>query len=444
MLYERRWLKWLLITGCWTLVALMFASQAYVANNANGYPTPWTRPITWALSEYWIWAALTPLILLAGRPFFIDRDNWRRPLAAHLLLGLCFASAHLLLMSFVEQHTTWAHHPGKPMSFGLSAWYYFTKKFHMAFLTYWVITGVSHAFEFYRRNRRNELRASQLEAQLSRAQLQALKMQLHPHFLFNTLNTISALVHRDPRAADRMVARLGDLLRLTLDNQGVEEVSLKEELEFLQKYLEIEQTRFHDRLTVTLDVDPASLDARLPNLLLQPLVENAIKHGVSARPGAGRIEISARRENGTLNLRVRDDGNGLPAYSKPDCSRSGVGLANTRARLVQLYGAAQRFELANAEGGGCVVTISIPYHADDDAGSDPSSSLDAARDFDAPNVADRSGGANGSSFADVLLRASGSNGAKFGGEKPTDAGSGSAKSNGARGMNGSGNGSRVE
>jgi two-component system, LytTR family, sensor kinase len=387
MLDERRWLKWLLIAGCWTLVALMFASQSYVANNANGYPTPWAKPLTWALTEYWTWAALTPLILLAGRPFFIDRGNWRRPLAAHLLLGLCFAASHLLLMSAAEQLTTWAHHPGKRMSFQLSAWYYFTKKFHMAFLTYWVITGVSHAFEFYRRNRQNELRASRLEAQLSRAELHALRMQLHPHFLFNTLNTISALVHRDARAADRMVARLGDLLRLTLDNQGVEEVSLKEELEFLQKYLEIEQTRFHDRLTVELDVDPASLDARLPNLLLQPLVENAIKHGVSARPGAGRIEISARRENGTLSLRVRDDGDGLPAYSRPDCTRSGVGLANTRARLAQLYGAAQRFELANAEGGGCEVVISIPYHADGTEGADPPDDAGAAGGFNGSNGA---------------------------------------------------------
>jgi LytS/YehU family sensor histidine kinase len=345
-------------------------------------------------------------------------------------------------MSFAEQYTTWAHRPGKEMSFQMSAWYYLTKKFHMAFLTYWVVTGVSHAFEFYRRSRQSELRASRLEAQLSRAELHALKMQLHPHFLFNTLNTISALVHRDPRQADRMVARLGDLLRLTLDNQGVEEVSLKEELEFLQKYLEIEQTRFHDRLTVELDVDPASLDARLPNLLLQPLVENAIKHGVSARPGAGRIEISARRENGTLNLRVRDDGNGLPAYSKPDCSRSGVGLANTRARLVQLYGPAQRFELANAEGGGCEVTISIPYHADDAAGADVAEGFDdlndtadpVARDFAGAGGALHPGPAGDTGFADALLRA--------GAAKPNGANSDGAKPDGARGANG--NGSRVE
>ena len=364
-------MKWLLIFVCWTLVGLMFASQWYVGNNANGYPTMWVQAVTWALTEYWLWAALTPFILLAGRRFFIDRDNWRRNVAAHALLGVLFASIFLLLYAGAEQFTTWAHMPGKTMSFRNSAWYCFTKKFHMAFLTYWVITGVSHAFEFYRRNNRNELRASQLEAQLSRAQLHALKMQLHPHFLFNTLNTISALVHRDPRAADRMVARLGDLLRLALDNQGVEEVSLQEELEFTQKYLEIEQTRFHDRLTVEFDVDPSSLDARLPNLLLQPLIENAIKHGISAKPGAGHIRVSAHRENGTLNLSVRDDGSGLAVTNgtngahgmNGECSRVGVGLANTRARLAQLYGDSQSFELANAAGGGCQVSISIPFRA---------------------------------------------------------------------------------
>ncbi|MCA1614194.1 MAG: hypothetical protein LC800_08630, partial [Acidobacteria bacterium] len=160
---ERRPLKWLLIFACWTLVGLMFASQWYVGNNANGYPTTWAQAVTWALTEYWLWAALTPLILLAGHGFFIDRDNWRRSVGAHMLLGVLFASVFLLLYAGAEQFTTWAHMPGKTMTFQKSVWHVFTKRFHMAFLTYWVITGVSHAFEFYRRNSRNELRASQLE-----------------------------------------------------------------------------------------------------------------------------------------------------------------------------------------------------------------------------------------------------------------------------------------
>src|SRR3712207_5038120 len=184
---ERRSLKWLLIFACWTLVGLMFASQWYVGNNANGYLTTWAQALTWALTEYWLWAALTPLILLAGRRFYIHRDNWRRNVGVHMLLGVGFASVFLLLYAGANQFTTWAHHPGKTMNFTASVWYVFTKRLPIAFLTYWVITGVSHAFEFYRRNTRNELRASRLEAQLSRAQLHALKMQLHPHFLFNTL-----------------------------------------------------------------------------------------------------------------------------------------------------------------------------------------------------------------------------------------------------------------
>jgi LytS/YehU family sensor histidine kinase len=306
---------------------------------------------------------LSPAILWCAHRFYIDRENRSRTIPIHIAIGLGFSFIQIILHAAVEQWTTWAWEPGEHMSFTSSLYYLSTKKFHLNLLTYFVIVGVSHAVEYYRRYQERERLAAQLEAQLSRAQLQALKMQLHPHFLFNTLNTISALIHRDPRAADQMVARLGDLLRLTLDNHGIEEVSLKEEIEFLEKYLEIERTRFHDRLSVRLEVAPDSLDARLPTLLLQPLVENAIKHGISARPGAGLIEISAHRENGSLMLAVRDDGTGLPADWEA-CTSLGVGLANTRARLAQLYGARHTFTLANVPGGGLEVAIVIPFHSD--------------------------------------------------------------------------------
>ena len=341
----------------------MFAGQWYVGYTANGYPISWLLVLTWALTEWWLWALLAPFILWCARRFYIDRANRGRTIPIHLGLGLGFSFVHIVLHAAAEQWTTWAWEPGEHITFASSLYHLSTKKFHLNLLTYFVIVGVSHALEYYRRYQERERLAAQLEAQLSRAQLQALKMQLHPHFLFNTLNTISALIHRDPRAADRMVARLGDLLRLTLDNHGVEEVSLKEEIEFLEKYLEIEQTRFHDRLSVRLEVAPDSLDARLPTLLLQPLVENAIKHGISARPGAGHIEIHAHRENGSLLLAVRDDGTGLPADWEA-CASLGVGLANTRARLAQLYGARHTFTLANVPGGGLEVAITIPFHSD--------------------------------------------------------------------------------
>ncbi len=362
MLSARRWLGWLSIFGCFTLVGLMFAGQWYVGYRANGYPVTWLQVLTWALTEWELWALLSPFILLLARRFYIDRQNRGRTIPVHLGLGLGFSFIHIVLHAAAEQWATWAWTPNEHMSFTSSIYYLSTKKFHLNLLTYFVIVGVSHAVEYYRRYQERERTAALLEAQLSRAQLQALKMQLHPHFLFNTLNTISALIHRDPRAADRMVARLGDLLRLTLDNHGVEEVTLKEELEFLAKYLEIERTRFHDRLSVYMEIEPESLDARVPNLLLQPLVENAIKHGISARPGAGHIELTARRENGMLLLSVRDDGIGLP----PDwltCGQSGVGLTNTRARLAQLYGARHTFSLTNIAGGGLEVAITIPFNA---------------------------------------------------------------------------------
>ena len=363
MLSARRWLSWLSIFACFTLVGLLFAGQWYVGYRANGYPVTWLQVSTWALTEWWLWALLSPAILWCAHRFYIDRENRSRTIPIHIAIGLGFSFIQIILHAAVEQWTTWAWEPGEHMSFTSSLYYLSTKKFHLNLLTYFVIVGVSHAVEYYRRYQERERLAAQLEAQLSRAQLQALKMQLHPHFLFNTLNTISALIHRDPRAADQMVARLGDLLRLTLDNHGIEEVSLKEEIEFLEKYLEIERTRFHDRLSVRLEVAPDSLDARLPTLLLQPLVENAIKHGISARPGAGLIEISAHRENGSLMLAVRDDGTGLPADWEA-CTSLGVGLANTRARLAQLYGARHTFTLANVPGGGLEVAIVIPFHSD--------------------------------------------------------------------------------
>ena len=217
------------------------------------------------------------------------------------------------------------------------------------------------AFSYYRRYQEGELRASQLEALLSQSQLQALKMQLHPHFLFNTLHSISSLMHRDIEAADKMIARLGDFLRLTLENSGTQEVTLQEELEFLRCYLEIEHIRFQDRLTTHMDIAPQALVTHVPNLILQPIVENAIRHGIAPRSTPGRIEIRAERNNGTLRIQVRDNGPGLPGNPNADnLYKEGLGLANTRARLEQLYGAAHRFDLANDPDGGLVVTLEIP------------------------------------------------------------------------------------
>ena len=204
----------------------------------------------------------------------------------------------------------------------------------------------------------------QLSAQLAQAQLQALRTQLHPHFLFNTLNGIATLVHRDPQAADQMIARLSALLRLTLEGVGVQEVPLAKEIDFLTSYLEIEKVRFGDRLTVEMQIAPEVLGARTPYLILQPLVENAIRHGIAPRAQPGRIEIRAASENGFLVLEVRDNGPGLAGGSET-LTRWGMGLSKTRSRLEKLYGEHQRFEMKNGINGGLVVSLNFPFQTAD-------------------------------------------------------------------------------
>jgi LytS/YehU family sensor histidine kinase len=225
-------------------------------------------------------------------------------------------------------------------------------------LIYSVIMLSSHALNYYESFRKGELSAAQLRTQLAQSQLEALKMQLHPHFLFNTLHSISALLNKDVDAARTMITRLGDFLRLTLENSGTQEVPLQQEIEFLNGYLEIERVRFQDRLTTDVRIDPSVLDVRVPNLILQPIVENAMRHAI-ATTANGRIEIVATPRNGMLRIVVKDNGPGVSAASGAQL-KHGVGLANTRARLERLYGSRHRFDLANEAAGGFVVTLEIP------------------------------------------------------------------------------------
>ena len=223
---------------------------------------------------------------------------------------------------------------------------------------YAAVLGVATTLGFHRRMREREVRAAQLEAQLALAQVQALKMQVHPHFLFNTLHAVTVLIREDPAAATRVVTRLGDLLRLTLSRATTPQVSFRRELEILTLYLEIERMRFHDRLEIAYDVQPATLGALVPDLILQPLVENAIRHGVSPNSGTGRIEVRSRREGDWLVLEIRDNGAGL-ADGRP--MRDGIGLTTTKARLERLYGDLQALSLENLPTGGCVARLRIPY-----------------------------------------------------------------------------------
>ena len=348
-----------LYVGVWVVLGVLAAVEVFIAQQL------WDKPITWTLAfrrsfkEILAYAVCTLAILwLCGRvrPEAGRRARW---FLAHMLGALVFSIAHVSFVSWLEagersvqtgELLTFNHLFGKLLiSYTLSN-----------ILKYWIIVLGYLGWHYYKAYRERERQAAMLATELVQARLQALRMQLNPHFLFNTLNTISALIHENPDAADRMIVRLSELLRRTLDRSDVQEVPLREELEFLRSYLEIEQMRFPDRLTVTFDIEPKTQDLLVPNLILQPLVENALRHGILPREEAGRVEISARVVDGQhLELKVRDNGNGLPA-ANGSRGREGIGLQNVRSRLAQLYGPAQQFEIGNASPGGVEARVRIP------------------------------------------------------------------------------------
>jgi two-component system LytT family sensor kinase len=351
--HSRPFSRWGLVFLALTLYGLFSAHQTYLYMSLSGEQPDYRQLVVLGLSSAWTWAALTPGIVWLARRFRIERQNWWLMALVHLGLALLFHLTDVtvdMLSSRYVQHLALGFQTQFLLQIDYNVFYYF------------MTVLVTHAADYYGWFRERQLRAARLETQLVNAQLQVLKMQIQPHFLFNTLHAISELVHEDVEAADHMITRLGDLLRQSLVSSGNQEVSLKQELEFLSAYVEIEQTRFRDRLTVSTSIAADTLDARVPNLLLQPIVENAIRHGTAPQQAPGIIHISARRENGSLHIEVSDNGRGLPAGSAP--VRDGVGLGNTKARLEQLYGNTQRFELRNAEKGGAVATIVMPFRTE--------------------------------------------------------------------------------
>ena len=345
------WRAWLLAFGAWTLFGILQSNQNMLLNALTGYETPARDLYVVTVGGMWVWALFTPLIVWLARRFRLERDRRLERLVVHIAFALAFAVVDVLTDVVILELVPTGYERGRFLA-------RFVLQLDLNIISYFIVAAATHAVDYYRLYRERRVRAAELANQLTSAQLQVLKMQLQPHFLFNTLNAISELVHEDAEAADRMITRLGDLLRLSLDRSGEQEVPLRQELDFLSAYLEIEQTRFRDRLSVEMDIAPETLDASVPNLLLQPLVENAIKHGTSARAAAGRISIAAARVGDDLHIEIRDNGRGLP---HPAVIREGVGLRNTRARLAQLYGDQHVFTLRNAVDGGTVVTIEIPF-----------------------------------------------------------------------------------
>lgn len=348
---------WAWSFAVWTGVSALFWVQSYVWYQSRGEVVPASKVIS-TFTDWQLWAIFTPFLLCFVWRHPITRATWRIGLPWQVLGGLVFPALLLLPVQGSRYLLSQALSiPDLYIPFTPSR---FFSMFINAAFTFPDIVFVGHVIHYARSSRQEGLRRAQLETRLAEAQLQVLRLQLHPHFLFNTLHTVSALMHKDLRAADRMLALLGDLLRDSFEKVGAQEVSLKQELGFLDRYLEIERTRFRDRLTVDLRIDPEALDAEVPNLLLQPLVENAIRHGIGRRQEAGRIEIVASRHSDRLDIRIRDDGPGLP--EGPETAlRAGVGLANTTARLEQLYPGAHHFELRNLAEGGLEVGLEIPF-----------------------------------------------------------------------------------
>ena len=307
---------------------------------------------------YWYVPALLtgPISRLSSR-IPMERGQWRSGLAKHVGFAFAFSIVHLLSMLTMRQ-LLWGAIAPPSGTLATAVQRLYLMQLDWLLMTYAAIVGISYAMGYYREARDRAVRGAQLETRLAEARLKTLEAELHPHFLFNTLHAISTLVHTNPDGADRMISRLSDLLRLTLNRSPDARVPLHDELEFLQKYLEIEQTRFQDRLTVEFDIDPDTLDAEVPRLILQPLVENAIKHGVSPRSSPGRVEIASGIAANGLWLEVRDNGVGLTGSVGADLS-GGVGLSNTRARLECLYEHAYRLEFSDARGG-LTVRIEIP------------------------------------------------------------------------------------
>jgi two-component system, LytTR family, sensor kinase len=362
--WQRRGIKWLIIFGVWTVVGLFMTSQDYLRHSRGNRPVDTFKLLfLMELPFAYLWALLTPMLVGLSRRFRIERGRVLRNSLIHVGASLLLS---VITMAGISTVSNYLFAAPEERNFTLARLLFSVYTyFDYYILIYWLILMISHSFDYYSRYQEGELRASQLQAQLARAELQALKMQLHPHFLFNTLHSISALQLKDIAAANRMIARLGDFLRLTLDNSGAQEVSLQKELEFLKCYLEIERIRFQDRLTVNMEVEPQTLDARVPNLILQPIVENAIKHGISPRAAPGRIDIRVNREDHLLRVEVEDNGQGINSdKAGARIIKEGLGLANTRARLQQLYGTGYRFDLQNVDEGGLRVTLEIPLKAE--------------------------------------------------------------------------------
>lgn len=345
--------------GAFVLLFAVVVSQTYVWIRWWRLRFTITEAIVWSIPDLVLWGILIPVVVMGAKRFPLSRENLVTRIPAHLCasVGTALAALGLLYVSDLALH--WSQALGAPGTLLSHPRFRYGFSIYPGIMIYWVVVSITQAMSYYDRFRERELAASRLETRLAKSKLEALKMELDPHFLFNTLNSISVLMKRDVATADKMLSNLSGLLRYVVQGRETHEVTLEEELNFLKRYLDIQKIRFSDRLTVEYSVDNDVLDALLPNLILQPIIENSIVHGITQVPGDGRITFCATKKGEKLMIQVTDNGPGLG--SRKSDGSGGIGVANTRARLEQMYGVHQRFELETREEGGARVSIEIPY-----------------------------------------------------------------------------------
>jgi two-component system, LytTR family, sensor kinase len=347
----------------WTVVAFLFAAQWYSYDALHGHPTPGFTYVRWNMEQWYPWLLISPLVLRLAAKHPIDPQNPQRTLPLHLLASVLFA----LLALFVQVILSHFLEPGTPsLRNGFSPLldnfrWLLGKDVAMGIVAYWALTGLAQTLHFYKENSNRQVRESELERQLTQAQLQVLQMQLHPHFLFNTLHAIGALIHEDPESAEKMLLDLSSLLRVFLEHESSQQISLRRELHLVDLYLSIQKIRFRDRLTVRSLIDPATLDCSIPSLILQPLVENAIVHGIAKNPGGDTIEIKSSQQPGRLVIEISNSNSTLRNEAHLDGGGWGVGLSNTSQRLTQVYNGSSSLSLQALSPRGVVCSIAIPF-----------------------------------------------------------------------------------
>lgn len=343
--------KRLLIFTVWALAVLVFSSQWYAYDAAHGFADPFLYYLGWS---FYLWGVLTPLALWLAWRYPIGAGTWTRAVPLHLAASLLLTTVELS----IEASVAWSR-IGDQSPLTAMVGHYLRQHTQIGLLAYWLLVGAVQFYRMHDQGRKRQLRAAQLEARLAEAQMENLRAQLHPHFLFNTLQAATTLIHEDPEAAEDILMRLSELLRVSLDEMRTHEIPLAHEVEFLNHYVGIQQRRFGDRLRFEFQIDDDTLDCAVPTLILQPLVENAVRHGVGKYKDRDVVNVRAFQERDQLCLAVSNFTSSLEGAPEELLSR-GVGLSNTRERLEQLYGNGQSFRLFNLEPKGVCVQVSIP------------------------------------------------------------------------------------